>query len=177
MKQTPELIIKSQPIDMELAELLGKAPCDFVVLCFDGVQFEAYGTPIDSPEVRHFAQRKADMMNDKSEDSIWPAMWHNWKPQICKQFGLPETATEKDFRPVVSWKVVRVCVGYSEHLHAAICLFEAASHLIAEWAIGVNESCWARIVSKTDRGFTREGKHLPRVIAEVVRDLLRDGKD
>jgi hypothetical protein len=36
-KMQPILTIKSAPIDLELCELLGDKPGDFLVLCFDGV--------------------------------------------------------------------------------------------------------------------------------------------
>lgn len=39
-KMQPELKIKSLPIDLELCELLGDKPSDFIVVCFDGVQLD-----------------------------------------------------------------------------------------------------------------------------------------
>src|SRR6185312_7775407 len=129
----PEIIIKNKPIDIELAGLLQEEQHDFIVLCFDGVQLDFFGTPYDSPNSRVARGQLVQMLNDRSSDSLWPKMFSKWKPQICRQFGLSLEITAETYRPVVSWKISRVCRGYSEHLHAAIGLFETVADKIDHW--------------------------------------------
>lgn len=169
----PELIIKGQPIDYELCELLGNKPVDFVVLCFDGVQLEDFGTPYDTPRNRAERQALAERLNDRSTDSLWPELWRNWKPNICRQFGLPETTTSDQYSPVVTCKISRVVHGYSEHLHAAIGLFETLADKIEKWTVINEAGCRAKVIDKHGRIFERAGTKMSLVIAESVRELLR----
>ncbi len=174
----PELIITSQPIDFELSELLGIAACDFLVLCFDGVQLEFFGTPYDTPTNRIKRQGLVDALNDRSSKSLWPEMFKNWKGQICKQFTLSNETTEKEFRPVVSYKISRVCHGYSEHLHCAIGLFETLNDQIERWKIAQFDGgkCSVEILSKTGGTFSLQGRCMPKIIALTVVEMLRSNR-
>lgn len=174
----PELIIKNQPIDFDLCKLLGSTPADFLVLCFDGVQLDDFGTPYDTPQNRLGRQGLVDALNDTSDKSLWPEMWKNWKPSICKQFGLPDTTTSADYRPVVSIKLSRVCPGYSEHLHSAIRLFETLADKIETWFVARNKTgCQVGIVDKSGRTFSRTGGRMSLAIAEAVLDLLKANQE
>lgn len=171
----PELIIKSNPIDFELTELLGGKPADFIVLCFNGEQLEFFGTPYDTPENRKTQQTLADKLNDRVNGSWWMKMFYSWHPEICKQFGLSPETSDKDFRPVVSCKISRVCHGYSAHLHCAIGLFETLAEKIDHWHIqkfndGEN---LVEITAKNGETFSNSGKELPLVIAQVMLMFLR----
>jgi hypothetical protein len=175
----PELIIKGQPIDYELCELLGNKPVDFIVICFDGVQLEDFGTPYDTPKNRAERLGLVDRLNDRSTDSLWPELWMNWKPNICRQFGLPETTTSDQYSPVVSCKISRVCHGYSEHLHAAIGLFETIADKLESWSVSemVNRQVHVEIFAKDLQRYARKGKRASLVIAETVRELLMANQD
>lgn len=170
----PEILIKSQPIDFELAELLGEKPSDFLVLCFDGVPLEDFGTPYDTPRNRFEREALVDLINDRSEKSLWPQMWDHWNTNIRKQFGLPETATEKSYRPVVSYKISRVVHGYSEHLHAAIGLFEALADKAQAWSVRHTKhgKFHAAVMREDGAIFTHSGDCPAICIAEAVRKLL-----
>lgn len=172
----PEIIIKNQPIDIELCELLGDKPADFLVLCFDGGQFEAYGTPYDTAQNRIEEQGLVDALNDRSKESLWPMMWHNWRRKICKQFFLPETTKANDYRPEVSYKISRVCPGYSEHLHAAIGLFDRLADKIGNWNISSfgSGNCFVEIRTKNGAKFECSGGRMALAIAETVSQLLKD---
>ena len=155
-----KLNINNNSVDIELCELLGDKPSDFVVLCFDGVQLDFFGTPYDSPCARLEKQGLVDALNDKSEKSLWPELWKNWKPQICQQFKLPETTTSDKFRPVVTAEISRVSAAYSEHLHAAIGLFETLSGKITSWSIReiVGEQVAVEIFTHNFKHYSRIGK-------------------
>ena len=169
----PKLTIKSQPIDLELCELLGNQPSDFIVLCLDGIQMDTFGTPYDSPAARQRQQLLCDSLNDKSEKSRWPEAWMLWKKDICKQFGLPDTTTSDDYRPVVSFKISRVCAGYSEHLHAAIGLFETLADKIGVWRVSKTETCLVIVEDKRSRVFIGCNNKPSLAIAEAIRALLK----
>lgn len=169
----PELEIKSKPIDFEICKRLGSGAADFLVLCFDGVQLEGFGTPYDTPENRAMQERLVTALNDRSAESRWPEMWRNWKPTICRQFGLPDTTTSADYRPVVSYKISRVCHGYSEHLHAAIGLFEKLADKIQTWFVAKNETgCQVEIIAKNGATISQTGERMSLAIAEAVLELL-----
>jgi hypothetical protein len=179
-KMQPKLTIKSAPIDLELCELLGDKPSDFLVLCFDGVQLDFFGTPYDSPRARVERQGLVDAINDTSEDSLWPDMWKNWKAQICQQFKLPETTTSDKYRPVVTLEISRVCAGYSEHLHAAIGLFETIADKIASWSIihkPSDESCCVEVFTRDFKSHICKGHRPSLVIAECVCELLKANQE
>lgn len=169
----PELKIKSLPIDLELCELLGDKPSDFIVVCFDGVQLDDFGTPYDSPRARVERQGLVDRLNDRSSESLWPELWKNWKPNICKQFGLPDTTKASDYRPVVSIQISRVCPGYSEHLHSAIRLFETLADKIETWTVTQGVDCRVTVINKHRQTFVNLGSKPSLVIAETVRELLK----
>lgn len=175
MSDQPELIIKSQPIDFELSELLGVTFSDFIVLCFDGEQLEFFGTPYDTPRNREAQKGLVDRLNDRSKGSLWPEMFANWMPQICKQFKLSPETTAADYHPSVSYKISRVCHGYSQHLHAAIGLFETIAEKIEHWKVSklTDGKSLVEITSKTGDTFSMRGDKMPLVIAEAVRALLK----
>lgn len=176
-KMQPELIIKNQPIDIELCKLLGSTQSDFLVLCFDGVQLDDFGTPYDTPGNRAMKERLVESLNDRSAESRWPEMWRNWKPKLCKQFGLPDTTTSDAYRPVVSYKISRVCPAYSEHLHAAIGLFETIADKVSKWTITQAEGCCVAVIDKRSRTFFNVGSKMSLVIAQTVCELLRANQD
>jgi hypothetical protein len=167
--------IKSKPLDFELCELLGETPADFIVFCFDGVQLDFFGTPYDSPHARAERQQLADRLNDPSDKSLWPDMWKNWKHDICRQFKLPDTTTSADYRPVVTCEISRVCAGYSEHLHAAIGLFEKVTDKITMWSVRkiIMGDVLVEIFAPDFIKYSRTGKQASLVIAETVCELLK----
>ncbi len=169
-----EIKIKNPPIDFELTELLGLKSSDFIVLCFNGQELDFYGTPYDSPAARADRQNLVDALN-RSKRSLWPKMFKNWKPEICKQFGIKWETTHKDFRPVVTWHISRVCHGYSEHLHVAIRLFETLADKIEHWCVGKleNGQILVEITAKNGEVFVHSGDSMPLVIAQTVRSLLK----
>ena len=78
-------------------------------------------------------------------------------------------------RPVCSYKISRVCHGYSEHLHAAIGLFETLADKIASWSIThkpSDESCCVEIFTRDFKSHIRKGQRPSLVIAECVLELL-----
>lgn len=166
----PELEIKCQPIDVELADLLGRGTSDFLVICFDGVQLEDFGTPYDTPENRANRQTLVDMLND---GTLWPKMFKEWKSTICRQFMLPETTTHKDYKPVVSYKVSRVCAGYSQYLHAAIQLFEECADKIERWELKQGVVSRATVVDKRGATYVNIKKTVAEAIAATMLELLK----
>ncbi len=172
---TPEIVVQSQPIDLEITELLGEKARDFLIMCFDGVHFEDFGTPNDTPLNRANWQHIIDALNDRSKKSLWPKMFENWKVNICKQFALPITTTAKEFRPVVSFKISRVCHGYSEHFHAAVSLFETLSDKISAWTVRKRgDDTFVEIVTKDFVPFHDGGSDKPAlIIARAVRSMLK----
>lgn len=169
-KMQPELEIKCKPIDVELADLLGRGTSDFLVICFDGVQLEDFGTPYDTPANRANRQTLVDMLND---GTLWPKMFNEWKATICRQFNLPETTTHKDYKPVVSYKVSRVCAGYSEYLHAAIQLFEDCADKIERWELKQGADCRASIVDKRGATYLNIRKTMAEAIAATMLEMLK----
>jgi len=166
----PELVINSETIDIELADLLGRGASDFLVICFDGVQLEDFGTPYDTPENRANRQSLVDSLND---GSLWPKMFKNWKTTICRQFKLPETTTHKDYKPVVSYKVSRVCPGYSKYLHAAIQLFDDCSDKIEKWSLSKDCLCRASIIDKHGVTFLNIEETMALAITKTMIELLK----
>lgn len=172
----PKLVQSGNPIDYELAELLGKKPADFIVLCFDGVQFKNFGTPFDTPASRDAMQRLVnDLMTDRDNAfSDWELLWDGHGANIIKEFNLPADTTSVTYRPVVSYDISRVVVGYSQHVHAACSLLHEIGRNAAYWKLfRTNDSDYSCIITGTDnRHAAREGGNLAMVIAETVRDHL-----
>ena len=169
----PQLKIQCKPIDFELCDLLGEGSADFLVLCFDGVQFEKFGTPYDTPKNRKDRQELVDRLNDRSAESWWPDVFNDWKPQICAQYGLPPETTAETYRPVCSIAISRVCHGYSEHLHAAVGLFAQLGDKISGWAISnVNGTCLVQIHQAGGYTLSGFGEDLPLLIASQVKRVL-----
>lgn len=175
----PELTISGNPIDYELTELLGEKSADFIVLCFNGVQFERFGTPYDSPHERERTESMVRLLNSrKKKESLWPQMWENWAREIRKQYGLPADATADDFRPVVSYQIKRVCYGRSENLHCAIRLFEELADKIKTWGVRKCEDGkhLVEIVTADGRPMMDSGEKLPMTICKVVRRMLKSSQ-
>ena len=172
----PELIISGNPIDYELIELLGEKSADFIVLCFDGVQFERFGTPYDSPYERVRTEAMIRRLNSRNKrESLWPYLWEHWSREIREQYGLSADATADDFRPVVSYKIKRVCYGRSEHLHCAIRLFEQTAARIKTWSLRKCDDGkhLVEIVTADGRPMMGSGDDLPLTICKVVRRMLK----
>lgn len=172
----PELIISGNPIDYELLELLGEKYADFIVLCFNGVQFERFGTPYDSPIQRERTESMIRLLNSRNKkETLWPEMWKNWAHEIRNQYGLAAETTADDFRPVVSYKIKRVCYGRSQHLHCAIRLFEELAEKIKKWTV---QKCAdgkhrVEIVTADGRIMMDGGDDLPLTICKVIRRMLK----
>ena len=168
----PEILLKSKMIDVEISDRLGHGTSDFLVLCFDGVQLEDFGTPYDTPDNRSNRQTLVDMLND---GTLWPNMFNQWKSTICRQFKLPETTTHNDYKPLVSYKVSRVCAGYSEYLHAAIQLFDECADKIERWEIKQSVvASVATIIDKRRRTYVNVRNTMPEAIAATILELLKD---
>lgn len=175
-RMEPELIISGNPIDYELAELLGERSADFIVLCFNGVQFERFGTPYDSPRERERTESMVRLLNSrKKKESLWPRMWENWASEIRKQYGLPADATADDFRPVASYQIKRVVAGRSEYLHCAIRLFEEIDAKLKTWSVRKlrDGKHLVEIVTSEDRPIMESGESLPMTICKAVVRTLK----
>ena len=174
-RMEPKLTISGNPIDYELAELLGQKPSDFVVICFDGEQFKSFGTPYDSPRARREQQILVDHLNDKSKESWWPDIFKSWACQIRQQYGLSAETTADDYRPVVSWEIKRVVAGRSEHLHVAIRLFEEIDSKVKTWSVRKlrDGKHLVEIVTADDRPIMESGESLPMVICKAVVRTLK----
>jgi hypothetical protein len=174
----PQIIIENQPLDIELASLLGEKHSDFLVLCFDGVQLDFFGTPYDSTSGRIRQFGLVEKLNSRSGDSLWPKMFSEWKREICEQFKLPTSTTAGSYRPVVSCAISRVCHGYSEHLHAAIGLFEMVGDKIEWWSTGkMSDGKFAVIINgKSGKEIAITGESLSVTITTAVRALLTSDK-
>lgn len=177
-----EIIIKNQPIDIELAELVGQPPMDFLVLYLDGKQLDGFGTPQDCPTERRRRQNLVDQLNDLSAESLWPDMWINWADKIRTQFNLPPETRWKDFHPVASLKIHRVVHAYSEHDHAAVGLLERVKDKLSEWTLHARNCEESRYVVvelcpiDESEAIRVTGHKLSLAVAEAVRDLLRATK-
>lgn len=173
----PEIVVISSQLDLDLTELLGDKPADFLILCLDGKPLDGFGTPCDSPEARETKQCFVDHLNDRSKNSWWPKFLANWRRQIVTQFELT-AENYLDFRPFVSWRIHRVCCGHSAHLHCAIRLFEEekVKSLIARWTVGINKHALVEIHSVGGRRYVVEqpGEPLSFVIGKAVKWLLTE---
>ena len=176
MQKEPNLVIKSKPLDFELCELLGEKSADFLVLCADGDLVPFTGTPFDSPVERQKYTQFVDFLNDRSDKSWWPEFFANWKNQFCKHYGLAPETTYRDYHPKFSFVVSRSCVGYSEHLHCAIQLFDQLAAHIESWSIcradtGINV---VKIKSKRGTLYIQAGEKMSVVITEAVKRLMQN---
>lgn len=168
-----EIKINSTPLDLELCELLGEKPSDFIIICLDGVPVEGFGTPIDSPSNRLERMALVEALNRRSKRSLWPKFWENWWPELCKQFALPIGTTSDQFRPLASLHVSRVCAGYSEHLHCAIRLFEVCADKIENWSVMQRHGAFVSVTDKEFRRFSHSDPIPSVAIALCFRDLLK----
>lgn len=68
--------------------------------------------------------------------------------------------------------------GYSEHLHAAVGLFEKLGPRVRGWAIHrcPDGPCVVDLVSQRGVAYTERGESIPRLIAQGVTRLLTDLK-
>ena len=171
----PEIIIDGEQIDYDLAEMLGEKPGDFLVLCFDGVQFERFGTPTDSPAARKRKSEMVECLNDRSKNSWWPELWLNWAGEIRKQYKLPPETVADDYRPVVSYKIHRVVAARSKYLHAAIRLFEQMGDRLKTWSCRKcrDGKYLVEIVTADDRPIMESGDELPLAICKGVLRALK----
>ncbi len=175
----PELIISGNPIDYELVDLLGEKSADFICLTFDGVQFEKFGTPYDTPRQRQSTESMIRLLNSRNKkETMWPEMWKNWAGEIRKQYGLAADTTAEDFRPVVSYQIKRVCYGRSQHLHCAIRLFEQLAEKIKTWSVRKCDDGkhLVEIVTADGRPMMDSGDDLPLTICKVVRRMLKSSQ-
>ena len=175
---TPELIIASQPIDLEITLLLGEHPSDFILLYLDGRKMENFGSPLDTPSNRAHRQGLVDALNDKSKKSLWPEFFKNWKMELRRQFGIGADATAKDFHPVASYKIERVCAGYSQHAYAAIQLFshpklKGTAYQLKRFSDG---SAFVMVMAGDGSGQTCNEATVPMAIAKAVLMFLKIGR-
>lgn len=172
-----EVIKRNSELDYQLCRDLGEGSSDFIVVYLDGEVFEGFGTPFDSPKNRVAREEMVKHLNDRSKDSWWPELFCNWKSNICTQFKLPPETTSDQFHPVASLKVHRVCCGYSEHLHAAIRLFETQiAYQIDTWSVGklADGIHFAEVISKAGREHREVNESLSLAIALVAQRLVDD---
>jgi len=170
------LIINHSALDLELCELLGEKPADFIVLCADGEQVPFFGTPLDSPLARKAQQAFVDGINDRSKKSTWPEFFANWKSYFCREYKLPPETTAAGYHPNFSWAIARVCPGYSEHLRVAISLFEALGAKVKSWTLAraPGGSDMVEIVSASGAVYRETGSGMAALIAQAAARLLRD---
>jgi len=169
------LTIASKPIDLEITDLLGEKTTDFIILYLDGNKMERFGTPYDTPANRSHRQLVVDALNDRSEKSLWPEFFANWKSQLCRQYELAPETTAEDWHPVASLAIHRVCVGYSEYPHAAFGLFEKIADRLHEWQMsGIGGRFSVRLVARDGRRYSSEGQEQAEAICDAVVRLLRD---
>lgn len=178
-----QLKVTGAHIDYVLAELLGEKPSDFLILCLDGKPLQGFGSPRDTTANRKDWRRMVAQLNE--DEVFWFKFFCRWASEIATQFGTP---VAKEFRPTVSYEVHRVVVGYSQHLHAAIQLFEnpKVTALINKWAIDSSPNgavaceIWnrsggrVRFSGSTNPPATEQSASLPDVIVWSVIDVLRD---
>lgn len=164
----PKLIITSSTLDLDLCELLGDKPSDFVILLANGKQVPGYGSPYDSPIARKNADYICSRLNEDGKDSWWPEFEKNWKEKLA-EIGISD-------RPVFSFELHRVCPGRSEYLHCAIRLFEELGDRVRSWAIGSDSTGRQSvdIVSKQGRTYEESGDRMSLVIGLAVKRLLLD---
>lgn len=173
------LVMVSNPIDCELAELIGEKPGDFLVLYADGLVVEGFGSPFDSPGQRRIWLDTVEQLNTRT--GVWEDFYESWGATLRKMHGIAEDVSAEAFRPVFSVRVHRVVSGYSQHINPAMRLLErlrekgiAGSYLIdvlSNYA-GVTVYCQqARIPYFS----SKEGANvtLPPLIAEAVLKLLK----
>ena len=173
----PELIISSEAIDLELTGLLGEQPSDFLVLYFDGRKFENYGTPLDTPHNRVCRQGFVDRLNDSSKNSLWPEMFTEWKTEFFKQFGLKSGTIAKEWHPLASIKISRVCPGYSKYLHAAIGLLEDPRIAAKEWLVRKESGSFSAGVMAADgKIYSATATTAALAIVDAVLKLLKAAK-
>lgn len=180
-----QLKVTGAHIDYVLAELLGEKPRDFLILCLHGRPLMGFGSPPDTQVNRDDWNCLVSRLNE--DGAYWRKFLSQWADEITAQFG---NARLTRFRPTVSYEVHRVVVGYSEHLHSAIRLFEnpKVTALINKWAIDSSPNgavaceIWnrsggrVRISGSTNPPATEQSASLPEVIVWAVIDVLRDGQ-
>lgn len=167
----PKLVITNEPIDLELCELLGEKPSDFVILLADGKVLPGYGTPSDCKNARDNIQYFCDKLNTPKEDKKWWGEFsENWKlalDQIC----------EPGHRPVFSYEIHRVCACRSKNLHCAIRLFEELVERIDSWGVGtLSEGGFYARLEMNGQEYVDYGADIPMVICTAVVRALRDAK-
>lgn len=123
MSDLPIRLVNRQ-IDYDLTAALGQTPSDFLVLYLNGVPLEGFGAPLDTPTARLEREVLVKGINRTGRGSLWPKLWTNWRKQIIASLELSKDTVFGKVRPNARTEVHRVTVGFSEHLHCAIRLFE-----------------------------------------------------
>lgn len=171
----PELIIKATALDLELTEMLGKKPGDFLILCFDSVPFDPFGTPWDQPRRRADWEQMVDGLNSRTRHSLWPSMFKNWGAELTKQYGLTGAiGRPRDPRPTASFRIHRVCASYSERLHCAVGLIDDLGTHLQSWTIGqAPDGSGVATLAVPGDVFIETGASLPLAIATAAKRLLQ----
>lgn len=171
----PELIIKATALDLELTEMLGKKPGDFLILCFDGVPFEPFGSPWDQPRRRADWEQMIDGLNNRTRHSLWPTMFKTWGDRLVQQYNLTgATGSAKDKRPDASFQIHRVCASYSARLHCAVGLIEDLGTHLTSWTISrAPDGEGMAVLQATGDLFIERSESLPLAIATAAKRLLQ----
>ena len=156
------------PLDLEIETLLGRSPSRFVVLRFDGIELDFFGTPYDSPSSRERYQNLAKHLNDPSDDLVWKEMLNNWSPQIQRQFG----PIQPNFRPFVDAVISEVVPGHSQFLHCAIRLIEDRS-VVSRWKLLQANVASAMLTDQKSKTFTSSDALMPVAICKAFSALLK----
>jgi hypothetical protein len=168
-----EVYLTGDPIDYELAELLGEKAGEFLVLHLDGVRVERFGTPYNTAANRAEWDGFVASLNDRSKKSLWPEFWKNWAVEISLQFKFPAIPLAKEFRPQASYAINRVVAGRSKYLHCAIRLFEEVE-CVKLWSIVSTSDTKLIDVLTVDKIAIHEtGTDLPLTICKAVLRALK----
>lgn len=166
----PKLVITSTLLDLELCELLGDKPSDYVILLANGKQVPGFGTPEDSPAARARLTAFCLKLNSEGGNSLWPEFAKNWGSRLS-EICPPET------RPVFSWELHRVCVGWSQYDHCAIRLFLHLRERVSGWRMRMSGNALAvEITMHTGNRYVERGTALAAVVCNAVVRALRESR-
>lgn len=169
----PTIIIKNDPLDVELCQALGEPLIDFIVTCFDGVPLNLFSTPEDSPRARERHELFVQRLNDKTVDSKWPEFFEAWRDEFCQQFKLPHETEAASYHPHVTWQIHRVCVAYTERLSSAVTLFEKIASRLTNWIISKRNGGSVVEIEGHEFLVRHCGEDLPRVVSLAVLEVLK----
>lgn len=163
-------------IDFHLAELLGERALMALVMYFDGQPAPwVGGTPPDTPASREQRMEVVNAFNRHGRE--WEQFFPEWARMFREKMGLPEHLTAKTYRPLVELKVHRVVAGYSQHLSAAMSLFEQLKSKLKGWSVSVSsQGAQCNLVAVSGGMYTEVGESVPAVIALAFERLLEDEK-